>query len=157
MGNAKMNTNSTTSGGYAGSAMHTTNLASYKTTIQEDFGSQHILSHEEILTNAVSSGKSSGWDWTNVTVEIMNEVMVYGHNVWASAPSYESGIDRSQLSLFKHRHDLITATNENNERVSWWLRDVVSATDFAFVYPGGITRNSDASVSAGVRPSFLIY
>lgn len=158
MGQAKMNTNGGTTGGYLGCEMHTTSLNSFKTIIQNDFGSSHILTHQEILTNAVSSGKASGWDWADVTVEIMSEVMIYGHNVWASAPSYESGVDRSQLSLFKHRHDLITALKSStNENETYWLRDIVSSSDFAAIYSSGITRNSASAALLGVRPAFLVY
>jgi hypothetical protein len=39
----------------------------------------------------------------------------------------------------------------------WWLRDVVSASDFAFVYSDGLATCSSASSAwAGVRPAFAL-
>lgn len=80
----------------------------------------------------------------------MNEVMVYGCNVWASAPGYETGIDKCQIKLFQERPDLITT------RAHWWLRSVVSATYFAYVYRNGGASYGNAGYAYGVRPAFAI-
>lgn len=157
MGTAQMNDNHVTTGGYVGSKMHTTNLVQFKTVIQNDFGSGHILNHRVVLTNAVTDGKSSGWAWYDSTIELMNESMVYGHNAWGSHHGYETGADKSQLSLFKHRPDLIVALNDAGSRYWYWLRDVVSSSGFADVYDGGAAGTGGAGFSAGVRPAFLIY
>ena len=88
--------------------------------------------------------------------------MVYGSNLFhniqhgTNVPQYYT-IDKSQLSIFKHRHDLIVAFNDSNEREHWWLRDVVSSTDFARVSYNGTATADGASESFGVRPAFLIY
>lgn len=157
MGTAQMNDSHVTTGGYVGSKMYTTNLAQFKTVIQNDFGSGHILNHRELLTNAVTDGKSSGWAWYDSTIELMNESMVYGHNAWGSHHGYETGIDKSQLSLFKHKPDLIVTLNDAGSRYWYWLRDVVSSSDFAIVYGNGIANDNGAGISRGVRPAFLIY
>lgn len=157
MGTAQMNDSHVTTGGYVGSKMYTTNLAQFKTVIQNDFGSGHILNHRELLTNAVTDGKSSGWAWYDSTIELMNESMVYGHNAWGSHHGYETGIDKSQLSLFKHKPDLIVTLNDAGSRYWYWLRDVVSSSNFAFVNDGGNASNVSAGYSYGVRPAFLIY
>ncbi|MCF0125862.1 MAG: hypothetical protein HUJ68_08965, partial [Clostridia bacterium] len=157
MGTAQMNATNDTTGGYTGSAMYTTNLAAHKTVIQNDFGAGHILSHRNLLTNATSNGASSGWAWFDSTIELMNECMAYGHNAWGAKPGYETGIDKSQLSLFKHRPDLIVARDTNGSRYWYWLRDVASAAYFAFVDRNGGASTSGASNSNGVRPAFLIY
>ena len=47
----------TTEGGYIGSDMYKTNLAQAKTRISDAFGAAHILSHRELLVNAVHNGK----------------------------------------------------------------------------------------------------
>lgn len=52
---AQMNTSNVTTGGYVGSAMYTSNLATAKTTITNAFGSGHILSHRKYLDNAVTN------------------------------------------------------------------------------------------------------
>lgn len=157
MGTAQMNDSHVTTGGYVGSKMYTTNLAQFKTVIQNDFGSGHILNHRELLTNAVTDGKSSGWAWYDSTIELMNESMVYGHNAWGSHHGYETGIDKSQLSLFKHKPDLIVTLNDAGSRYWYWLRDVVSSSFFAFVFTRGGADLTGAGGSGGVRPAFLIY
>lgn len=157
MGTAQMNDSHVTTGGYVGSKMHTTNLVQFKTVIQNDFGSGHILNHRVVLTNAVTDGKSSGWAWYDSTIELMNESMVYGHNAWGSHHGYETGADKSQLSLFKHRPDLIVALNDAGSRYWYWLRDVVSSSDFALVDGKGLAGSNGAGYSGGVRPAFLIY
>ena len=80
----------------------------------------------------------------------MNEVMVYGCNVWASHPGYETGIDKCQLKLFQERPDLITI------RAYWWLRSVASASHFAYVSDSGNANSYGASNAFGVRPAFAI-
>lgn len=157
MGTAQMNDSHVTTGGYVGSKMHTTNLVQFKTVIQNDFGSGHILNHRVVLTNAVTDGKSSGWAWYDSTIELMNESMVYGHNAWGSHHGYETGADKSQLSLFKHRPDLIVALNDAGSRYWYWLRDVVSSSGFANVSSNGDAGTNGAGGSGGVRPAFLIY
>lgn len=157
MGTAQMNDSHVTTGGYVGSKMHTTNLVQFKTVIQNDFGSGHILNHRVVLTNAVTDGKSSGWAWYDSTIELMNESMVYGHNAWGSHHGYETGADKSQLSLFKHRPDLIVALNDAGSRYWYWLRDVVSSSAFAYVGGYGDAGTDGAGSSGGVRPAFLIY
>ena len=111
-----------------GSAMYTTNLTTAKTTINNAFGSAHILSHREYLTNAITSGYASAGSWYDSTVELMNEPMVYGsgfftprNSLGATIPSTYT-IDTVQLPLFTFRPDLICI------RATWWLRDVVSAS-----------------------------
>ena len=156
MGTAKMNDTNITTGGYFGSKMYTNYLAPFKTVIQNDFTSNHILSHKELLTNAVGDGKSTGWAWYDSTIELMNESMVYGHDVWGSS-GYETGIDKSQLSLFRLDPSKIIARDDNNARYWYWLRDVVSSSTFARVTRNGNANNNNASNANGVRPAFLIY
>lgn len=156
MGTAKMNDTNITTGGYFGSKMYTNYLAPFKTVIQNDFTSNHILSHKELLTNAVGDGKSTGWAWYDSTIELMNESMVYGHDVWGSS-GYETGIDKSQLSLFRLDPSKIIARDDNNARYWYWLRDVVSSSTFALVSSYGPANHHGASNAYGVRPAFLIY
>ena len=157
MGTAMMNDTNITTGGYVGSKMYTTNLTPFKTIIKNDFGTNHILKHKELLTNAVADGKSSGWAWYDSEIELMNESMVYGHNAWGSHHGFETGIDKSQLSIFKHRQDLAVALNDSNQRYWYWLRDVVSSSGFADVGGSGVASDISAANSGGVRPAFLIY
>lgn len=162
MGTAMMNDTHVTTGAYVGSKMYTTNLTPFKTIIKNDFGAGHILKHRNHLQNAVTNNYESGGTWYDSEIELMNECMVYGSNIWhnilcgTNLPNnYE--IDNSQLSLFKLRHDLIVARNDAGDRWWYWLRNVVSSSYFAFVDPRGIATCGGAANSGGVRPAFLIY
>ncbi len=156
MYSAAMNDTNITTGGYAGSKMRTTNLASAKTTIKNAFGSSHVLTYRGYLTNAVSNGKPSGGGWFDCDVELMNEQMVYGGSIFmptsdGSTIPNSYRIEKSQLPLFVYRPDLIS------NRQWFWLRDVVSAAHFAGVRANGAASCDPASGSLGVRPFFLIY
>ncbi len=145
----------TTEGGYIGSDMYKTGLNQAKAIINEAFGAEHILSHRELLVNAVTNGRPSNHAWYDSTVELMNECMVYGSYIFTPACdgtfiSYRYTIDKSQLALFALRPDLIC------NRVSWWLRDVVSGAHFAAVLWNGLADCYHASYSLGVRPAFGI-
>ena len=149
--NGVMNDSNVTTGGYYGSKMKTSGLANALATVKADFGADHVLTHRQLLTNAVANGASSGWAWYDSQVDLMNEAMVYGHPAWSAHHGYDTGIDKTQLALFQARPDLIT------NRENWWLRDVVSATSFAVVAGDGSAAYAGASASLGVRPAFLIY
>lgn len=156
MGTAKINDTNTVTGGYYGSKMYTEYLAPFKAVIQNDFEINHILNHKVLLTNAVADGKASGWAWYDSTIEIMNECMVYGHNAWGSHHGYETGADKSQLSLFRLNASKIVARNDTGERYWYWLRDVAPASEFANVAIYGGAAHHGASNPGGVRPAFLI-
>lgn len=150
-----MNDSNVTTGGYVGSKMYTTGLADAKTTINNAFGSAHILTHRQQLCNAVSNGKPSGSSWYDSTVELMTEHNVYGGNVYGAGNNGSTipalfTVDKSQYPLFSFRPDLISNRN-------WfWLRDVVSAAFFANVTKSGGALCDIASLSGGVRPAFSI-
>ena len=152
----KMNDSNITTGGYTGSKMYTDYMATAKNKIIAAFGSGHILSHREYLTNAVANGRPSGGAWFDSTIELMSEQMVYGGKVFAptsdgsSVPTVHT-VANKQLNLFRHRPDMIS------NRQTFWLRDVVSAAAFAHVYDGGDAGSYTASTSRGVRPAFPIY
>ncbi len=145
----------TTEGGYIGSDMYKTGLNQAKSTINEAFGADHILSHRELLINAVTNGKPSSIVWSDSTVELMNECMVYGSYIFTPACdgttiSFRYTIDKSQLALFALRPNLIC------NRSAWWLRDVVSGALFAFVDKNGVASCVNASNANGARPAFGI-
>ena len=161
MGNEQMNATNVTTGAYIGSAMYTTNLAKYKTIIKNDFEETHILKHRNHLQNAVTNGYESAGTWYDSDIELMNETMVYGSNIFKNCLNGSNipnnyAIDKSQLSLFRLRHDLTVALNDSGARQWYWLRDVVSSAGFAGVSPNGYATCNDASLSYGVRPAFLI-
>ncbi len=146
--NHVMNDTDITTGGYVGSKMYTTGLEQAKTTIKNAF-SGHVLKHRKILSNAVADGKASGWAWFDSEVDLMNEVMVYGSVGWGGS-GYNIGEGMSQLPLFTLRPDMIS------NRQHFWLRDVVSASYFAYVTHDGYATANAASSASGVRPAFSI-
>lgn len=149
---AQMNTSNVTTGGYTGSAMYKSNLAQAKTTIKAAFGSAHVLTKRELLTNAVNGNTPSGWAWFDSDVELMNEVQVYGSVAWGAhdGNGYNVASGDGQFPLF-----MFDRTKLHN-REDYWLRDVSSATYFSYVGGGGYARYYGASSSFGVRPAFCI-
>lgn len=149
---AQMNTSNVTTGGYTGSAMYKSNLAQAKTTIKAAFGSAHVLTKRELLTNAVNGNTPSGWAWFDSDVELMNEVQVYGSVAWGAhdGNGYNVASGDGQFPLF-----MFDRTKLHN-REDYWLRDVSTATNFSLVSNNGFANNAGASVSFGVRPAFCI-
>lgn len=149
---AQMNTSNVTTGGYTGSAMYKSNLAQAKTTIKAAFGSAHVLTKRELLTNAVNGNTPSGWAWFDSDVELMNEVQAYGSVAWGAhdGNGYNVASGDGQFPLF-----MFDRTKLHN-REDYWLRDVASATYFSYVGDGGRADSAGASYSLGVRPAFCI-
>ena len=156
-----MNATNTTEGAYVGSDFYTgnngnTGKSQCTTKINSAFGAGHILTHREYLQNAVRDGYGSAGAWYDSTLECMNEQMVYGGKVFGDImhgtnipASYTIG--KSQLPLFALAPSFIC------NRADWWLRDVVSATNFAHVGHGGnCNYHGAAHAWVGLRPAFGI-
>ena len=144
----------TTAGGYVGSDMYKSNLEQAKTTIKSAF-SGHVLKHKIYLTNAVANGRASGGAWCDSEVDLMCEQMVYGSGIFSPVSDGSNvpanyRVEKSQLPLFQHEPSRIC------NRATWWLRDVITASNFAFVGPDGYATYGNASNSLGVRPAFCI-
>lgn len=156
-----MNATNTTEGAYVGSDFYTgnngnTGKAQCTTKINSAFGAGHILTHREYLQNAVQDGYGSAGAWYDSTLECMNEQMVYGGKVFGDImhgtnipASYTIG--KSQLPLFALAPSFIC------NRALWWLRDVVSASHFAYVTDAGTCNyHGAAHARVGLRPAFGI-
>ena len=153
--NAQMNTTNVTTGAYKGSAMYTANLTQAKSTINSAFGSSHVLSHRIYLSNATSNGRASAGEWTDSTVDLMCEHMVYGSGIFSPVSDGSNvpnnyRVEKGQLPLFALEPSRIC------NRAAWWLRDVITAADFAYVGNFGDADYFYASASLGVRPAFCI-
>lgn len=157
----KMNDTNTTSGGYYNSSLRKSGLNEAGNIITNAFGSNSLLNHRELLTNAVTDGYPSGGAWANDVFSIMNEPMVYGSYQITPASNgtvipYRYTIDKTQLSLFKLHPEFIIS-KKNGQRESYWLRDVASAYHFVDVnYTGCSNGDSGASTALAVRPVFGI-
>ena len=126
----------------------------YKRQIKSAF-SGHVLKHRIYLTNAVANGRASGGAWCDSEVDLMCEQMVYGSGIFSPVSDGSNvpanyRVEKSQLPLFQHEPSRIC------NRATWWLRDVITASDFAGVGSGGGANYYDASNSFGVRPAFCI-
>lgn len=152
---AQMNTTNVTTGAYKGSAMYTANLTQAKSTINSAFGSSHVLSHRIYLSNATSNGRASAGEWTDSTVDLMCEHMVYGSGIFSPVSDGSNvpnnyRVEKGQLPLFALEPSRIC------NRDTWWLRDVITAAYFACVNGAGSATCDNASYSYGVRPAFCI-
>lgn len=114
-----------------------------------DFGSDHVKSYRALYPTTYSSGVATSWAWTDARVELLDEVEVYGCQVWGSGP-YEVGHSARQLDLFRIDPAF------KYIRATWWLRSVSSATWAAYVYRSGYADWGNASSVFAVRPLSLI-
>lgn len=152
--NAAMNSTNTTAGGYVGSAMYKSNLERAKTTIKSAF-SGHVLKHRIYLTSAVANGRASSGALCDSEVDLMCEHMVYGSSIFSPVSDGSNipanyRVEKSQLPLFQHEPSRIC------NRETWWLRDIITDSNFSFVSDYGFADNTNASRVGGVRPYFCI-
>lgn len=150
-----MNDTNVTTGAYVGSKMYTMGLSAAKTTINNAFGSAHILTHRQYLQNAVTDGYTSAGGWYDSTVELMTEQNVYGCKVFGNCINGTAfpnnyTVDKTQYPLFRYRPDMISI------RQWFWLRDVASEEFFCRVSSNGPADCYNASDDSGVRPAFSI-
>lgn len=153
---APMNESNTTNGGYVKSKMRTETLIGddVKGKIEAAFPDM-LITHKELLVNAVQDGHASGGAWLDAEVELMNEIMVYGCHILTpmstgTVAAYGYTVAKQQLALFALNPKSV------NIRAWYWLRDVRSASTFCAVDDSGAADSGTASYSHGVRPYFLI-
>ena len=150
-----MNSTNTTEGGYYNSVMKQSNLATAISTINSAFGSDHVMKHRNLFVNAVANGRPSNGSWYDMTVDLMNEVNVFGAHHFSPVGDgtnipYNYAVDKSIFPLFIARPDL------QCNRQTFWLRDVVSSAYFALADDIGNCTCNNASTSSGVRPAFCL-
>ena len=144
-----MNATDTTEGGYVGSNMYTTGLTQARNTIGSDFGNR-IITHRELLCNAVTDGKESASAWFDSTADLMTETMVFGCNQYKSISGDQVPIHNiKQLALFGLHPNYIG-------RYAIWLRDIATGRSFCSVNPHGDSTFTIASAERGVLPVFAI-
>lgn len=156
--NAQMNSTNTTSGGYKGSAMHTSTLPTVVSNLQTVLGT-HLLKRYALLSTAVDTnrsnmygtagGASSSWQWTEVYATLPSEVQIYGSTIWSSS-GYDTGEACMKLPVFNFINHIQFA------RWHFWLRGAASSGDFCYAHGSGIAYAWDASYSGGVRPVICI-
>ena len=156
--NAQMNSTNTTSGGYKGSAMHTSTLPTVVSNLQTVLGT-HLLKRYALLSNAVDTtrsnmfgtagGASSSWEWTEVYATLPSEVQIYGSTIWSSS-GYDTGEACMKLPVFNFINHV------QFSRWAFWLRGVASSSNFCLATSDGRADTWGASHSRGVRPVICI-
>jgi hypothetical protein len=155
---AKMNSSNTTVGSYFNSDMHQIVLPCYAKALKTVLNN-HLLAHRTLLPNAINAstpsmagagftGASNAWAWETVELQLMSEPQIYGTTVWSSS-AYDVGADYKKLPVF----DFINGAQYG--RNFYWLRSVVSSTNFAGCDGYGIAGSSGASSARFVRPLIL--
>ncbi len=152
LGNAAMNETDTAVGGYLGTAMRNTVLPEVSTALQSKFGEGSLLSHQTLLTGAISGGEASSWQWQTVAAAPMSETMVYGFQAWGKGSVYNIGERLGQLPLFALAPEYISMT----PRGEYWLMDVTGNDSFATVQTYFRPGTAKASSSLALRPYFLL-
>ena len=160
---ARMNPTNTTEGGYAGSEMYKKIITACATGIVNAFGSSHILTFRDGISNSVDTSHVSsgipqfvgtpGWggEWVSVQCNLMSEKMVYGAPI-CSAGAMDNTVATRQMSAFR-----LSERSINYSRRWWWLRDVASSAYFAVVGGDGGAGALPASFAdGGVRPFALL-
>lgn len=144
---SEMNDTNTTAGGYVRSYMNSILLPCYAASFKVAFN-DHLLKYRDILTNEINATVASGWEWTDVEIELMNEVQVFGTRVFSSS-AYDVGTGNRQISVFKFINPV------QYGRSNFWLRSVASATTFAHCNGYGVANENPASNANYVRPFVL--
>ena len=162
-GRSRMNSTNTTIGGYTATEMDTITIGAVATEattpaatdsinqqLYNIFGS-HLATTRELLCNANTSGTPSGWAWFDKQAVLMSEEEVYGSKVWGNS-GYNVGIAWQQLALFQLYPRMV-----NNRSSYYWLKNIVSASTFAYVRNNGFAYYNDASdADSYVRPRFIL-
>ena len=152
--NVVWNKTNTTAGGYVNSLIHKWLVNSALPQIETWFGSAKVLSHQKLLTNAITGDAASGWAWSSQKISLLSENQMYGSKVWGNSKAtnggYEPGEAFKQLNVFNHIDANLLFGNRNI-----WLRDISSAEWAAFLGSFGYASYVGAS-STWFAPAALI-
>lgn len=133
----QMNGGNTTSGGYRASLMKS-KMNDTISALPQGIRSR-LLVHNALLDGT----------WTETSVDLMNEIMVYGCYILADNGNRQTSENR-QLSLFRMSPQARYAGG------NYWLRNYANATDFTLVSYYGDASKDAATSTYGIRPVFAI-
>lgn len=147
--------------GYNSSYIHNGGLTSARNTITSLFGADHILSKPEVIISACSSsGIPISAKAITTTVEIPDEVMIFGERVhqqavYSTSIPYRVSNSPGQLAGMAVGGRWGTKASSG---MSYWLRDICygSTGYVALVDQAGNANRVIATNKAGVRPVFAI-
>ena len=172
---AAMNSTATTSGAFRGTDMMQTILPVYESALKNVLG-DHMIKFETVITSAIStdgasnagagftgcSSQTTGWV---LAINLLSEIQVYGSSIFSSSCyEYQRSGDVRFPIFALHPQFVIPNLSVTDKGVStyrmnsYWLRNVVSSTQFALVnYLGYFGADcAAANLKHGVRPYFLI-
>ena len=160
LGDAYMNSTNITTDAYQGSYMHKTVMPAVVNALETAFGSSHLVTTRELLTNTVVTtypsmsganrqGCSTSASWVDCRARLMTELEVYGCTAWSSS-GYDtySGIAH-QFAAFRDPWVMC-------RRFFWWLSAVYDSASFCIVTGDGYPYSYHASSVIRVRPRFVI-
>lgn len=133
----QMNGGNTTSGGYRASLMKS-KMNDTTSALPQGMRSR-LLVHNALLDGT----------WTETSVDLMNEIMVYGCYILADNSNKQTSENR-QLSLFRMSPQARYAGD------NYWLRNYANATEFTLVSYYGDASKDVATSTYGIRPVFAI-
>lgn len=152
--NVVWNKTNSTAGGYVSSLIHKWLVGSVLPQLESWFGSAKVLSHQKLLTNAITGDAASGWAWSSQKISLLSECQLYGMKVWggskATNGAYEPGEAFKKLDVFNHIDANLLFGNRNI-----WCRDIASAGGAAYLDRDGRAGSSDASTT-WIAPAALI-
>lgn len=152
--NVVWNKTNTTAGGYVNSLIHKWLVGSALPQIETWFGSAKVLSHQKLLTNAITGDAASEWAWSSQKISLLSENQMYGSKVWGNSKAanggYEPGEAFKHLNVFNHIDANLLFGNKNI-----WLRDIASAAWVARLNYDGGAGYYGASYT-GITPAALI-
>ena len=157
-----MNSTGTVVGGYSGSRLKTGSGGATAVQTLADaynkaallFGTSLLLKRDDTLSNATVDGRVTVHEIKQVSVELMNELTVFGGSVNAQRSnglnlSYNATTSNRQLALFRDRPEFIMGGVNG-----YWLRDVATSIAFSIVGGNGESTFAEASSNRGIRPFF---
>ena len=152
--NVVWNKTNSTAGGYVNSLIHKWLVGSVLPQLESWFGSAKVLSHQKLLTNAITGDAASGWEWSSQKISLLSECQLYGMKVWggskATNGAYEPGEAFKKLDVFNHIDANLLFGNKNI-----WCRDIAFAVGVAGLYFGGLA-NYTAASNTWIAPAALI-
>ena len=132
----KINNTATVSGGYINSLMKSKTLNTLAENLPDTLKNR-LLTHDTYISDY----------WMRSSVDLLSERMIYGCKVLSNETKFS---EVRQLNLFRMDTERIVLDEH------YWLRDVVSNTNFAVVNKNGFTDSASANGTFGIRPVFAI-
>jgi hypothetical protein len=140
---------SSTDGGYVTSTLRTA-VQKVVSALQTALGSDHMIAHAVLLSNATSSGKSSSWSWTEGSRgEALSAAQMCGVN--PSGSYFDMGEAYEQLALCR-----LVRPNQIFGCIWLWLRDVMASWFAAYLVDGGYLGGDSVSLAGHVVSLILL-